>query len=64
VKYEKYKSISILYPSKTLIIRGSQDHALVGPHNTLKGFSNNTAGTLFVGVGFNPGFVFLKGKQG
>jgi hypothetical protein len=48
VKYEKYKSISILYLSKTLIIRGSQDHALVGPHNTAKGFSNNTAGTLFV----------------
>jgi hypothetical protein len=45
VNYEKYKSISILYPIDyqlkkrngiplgTLIIRGSQDHALVGPQH-------------------------------
>ena len=43
VNYEKYKSVSFLYPidyqqkksygipPETLIIRGSQDHALVGP---------------------------------
>jgi len=35
----------------------------VGPHNTLKGFSNNTAGTLFVGVRFSPGFEFLNGNK-
>jgi len=35
-------------PPETLIIRGSQDHALVGPLNTVKGFSKNTAGTLFL----------------
>jgi hypothetical protein len=31
VNYEKNRFNSILDPSKTLIIRGSQDHALVGP---------------------------------
>jgi hypothetical protein len=35
----------------------------VGPHITAKGFSNNTAGTLFVGVGFNPGYEFLNGNK-
>jgi len=35
----------------------------VGPLNTLKGFSNTTAGTLFVGVGFSPDYEFVNGNK-
>jgi hypothetical protein len=75
VKYEKYRSISILYPidyqykkrygipPETLIIRGSQDHALVGP------LENQPLMICFIGgflfwAKFGPGFEFFEGKQG
>ena len=60
VNYEKYKSVSFLYPIdyqqkksygiplETLIIRGSQDHALVGPLNIIKGFSVLLLGPFFM----------------
>jgi len=59
VNYEKYKSVSFLYPIdyqqkksygiplEILIIRGSLDHAQVGPLINNQGFQRYKAGTLF-----------------
>jgi len=75
VNYEKYKSISILYPIDyqlkkrngiplgTLIIRGSLDHAQVGPLEN-QPLMICFIGGFFFSARFGPSFVFLEGKHG
>ena len=50
-------------PPETLIIRGSQDHALVGPLEYQPLMIRFIGGFLFWAK-FGPGFVNLEGKQG
>jgi hypothetical protein len=47
----------------TLIIRGSLDHAQVGPLGN-QPLMICFIGGFFFSARFGPGFVFLKGKQG
>jgi hypothetical protein len=50
-------------PNLRLIIRGSQDHALVGPLENQPLMIYFIGGFLFWAK-FGPGFEFFEGKQG
>jgi hypothetical protein len=57
VKQEKYKSISNLYLRKTLIIMGSQDHALVGP------LKNQALTKIYFVGAFLFAYIFVREKE-